>query len=116
MTYEQITELVSEIAGMLPYCYGAFAGTKAQPVPSADPGYIVYYFDQSDDVFADNVNAVKIRNLNIEYYTEYKKFQKEAEIEDLLRRNKIPFTRFEAYISSERCWQIAYESEVIIHE
>lgn len=114
MTYEQIADLVQEAAGELPFCYGAFAGTKAQPVPSPDTGYIVYFYDSSNDTFADNCNWVKIRNLNIEYYVTRKNFQKEAEIEAVLQKYKIPYTRFEAYISSESCWQIAYESEVII--
>lgn len=108
MTYKQIASMVSNIG--LPYAYYQFPEGTAQAPP-----FVVFFYADTDDVFADDTNYQRIATLNIELYTSEKDFATEATIEQILANNNLTYYKEENYIDSEQMWQIAYEMEVIIN-
>lgn len=108
MTYQQVNEMVASID--LPYAYYQFPDDSGQ-----EPPFICFYYPGSDDLYADGVNYQKIRPLRIELYTDNKDFATEKAVEDALTSHGLTYTRDEAYISSERMYQVAYQMEVIIN-
>lgn len=108
MTYKQIASMVSSIG--LPYAYYQFPEGTAQAPP-----FVVFFYADTDDVFADDTNYQRIATLNIELYTNEKDFATESTVEQILTNNNLTYYKEENYIDSEQMWQIAYEMEVIIN-
>lgn len=108
MTYKQIASMVSSIG--LPYAYYQFPDGTAQAPP-----FVVFFYADTDDVFADDTNYQRIATLNIELYTSEKDFATESTVEQILTNNNLTYYKEENYIDSEQMWQIAYEMEVIIN-
>lgn len=108
MTYKEIATMVSSIG--LPYAYRQFPDGTEQAPP-----FICFFMSNTDDQYADNVNYQKIETLNVELYTKDKDFAKESAVETVLNQNGLTFYKEENYIESEKMYQIAYESEVIIN-
>lgn len=108
MTYKQIASMVSSIG--LPYAYYQFPEGTAQAPP-----FVVFFYADTDDVFADDTNYQRIATLNIELYTNEKDFETESTVEQILTNNNLTYYKEENYIDSEQMWQIAYEMEVIIN-
>lgn len=107
MTYKQIASMVSSIG--LPYAYYQFPEGTAQAPP-----FVVFFYADTDDVFADDTNYQRIATLNIELYTSEKDFATESTVEQILTNNNLTYYKEENYIDSEQMWQIAYEMEVLI--
>ena len=76
---------------------------------------MVFFYADTDDVFADDTNYQRITTLNIELYTSEKDFSTESTVEQILTNNNLTYYKEENYIDSEQMWQIAYEMEVIIN-
>ena len=107
-TYEGINSLLGSIG--YPYNYDFFPENK---VPA--PPYMVFYYPNRDDFYADDSNYSHIEQLNIELYTDEKDFDAEAAVESKLRLNDITFQKQEAYIESENLYQVLYIMEVVIN-
>lgn len=108
MTRKEIYEIVESIG--LPFAYYEFPEDTEQ-----SPPFVVWFFSVNTDVMADNENYVDKEVLNIELYTVYRDFEKEKTVEDVLKLNGFTYSKEANFIQSERIWQIAYESEVIIN-
>lgn len=108
MTYKEVAEMVKSIG--LPFAYYQFPEGTGQAPP-----FVVYFFNDSDDVYADGKNYQKKPVLNIELYTSEKDFELEAVVEEILTDNGLTYYREENHIDSEKMYQIAYEMEVIIN-
>lgn len=108
MTFKEIAALIKSFN--LPYAYYQFPEGTAQ-----EPPFVVYFFSQSDDVYADDLNYQDIRVLNIELYTAEKDFALESSIEATLKNNNLTYYKEENRIDSEQMWQIAYEMEVLVN-
>ena len=108
MTYKQIASMVSSIG--LPYAYYQFPEGTAQAPP-----FVVFFFSQTNDLYADETNYQRIVTLNVELYTSEKDFDMESNVEKILTNNNLTYYKEENYIDSEKMWQIAYEMEVIIN-
>lgn len=111
MTYTQISEMISGIG--YPYAYYQFANDPQNPPPP--PPFICFYYPNSDDLKADNVNYARIDALIIELYTDEKDFIAETAVESVLKYYEIPFGKTETYIDSEKMFQITYTMEVVIN-
>lgn len=107
MTYQQVATMVASIG--VPYAYYQFPEGTAQPTP-----FVCFYFDSSNDMYADDTNYQKIRPLTIELYTDNKDFALEATVEGILSSNGLTFARSESYIDSERMNMVVYTADVII--
>jgi NADPH-dependent ferric siderophore reductase len=78
---------------------------------SEPPGipFIAYVEFDSSNFHADNRTYHKVRNINIELYTDKKDIQAEETIEALLDAHDLPYQTTETYIESERLFQKVYE-------
>ena len=108
MSYEDIATMIESFG--LPYAYYQFPEGTGQ-----EPPFVVFFYSDIDDVYADDANYQRIVTLNIELYTREKDFENEATIEGVLADNDLTYYKEENYIDSEKMYQIAYEMEVIIH-
>ena len=109
MTYKQVANMVRSMG--LPFAYRQFTEQTA-----VAPPFICYFYSNTDDLMADDENYVGIPQLNIELYTAEKDFDEEAVVEEILKENGFTYYKEEAYIDSEKMYQIAYEMEVVINE
>lgn len=108
MTHKEIAQMVASIG--YPYAYFQFPEGTAQPCP-----YVVFFFVETDDLYADESNYQRIEKINVELYTDEKDFDAEAAVESVLSSNSLTYYKEENYIESEKMWQIAYEMEVLIN-
>lgn len=76
--------------------------------------YITYLIEESSNFIADNITYANIQQIRIELYTKLKDLQTENKIEDLLETLEIPYETLEAYIDSEKCYQVVYFIELLI--
>ena len=108
MTREQVYQMVNSIG--LPCAYYEFPDGTAQAPP-----FVVWFFATDTDVKADNSNYCDKEILSIELYTRSRDFEQEQAVEAVLKANGFCYAKEPSFIESERIWQIAYESEVIIN-
>lgn len=107
MTYKEISDMLKTVG--IPTAYNHFTDKTA-----TEPPFLVFFYDGIADVYADNSNYQRIVTLNVELYTDNKDFALETAVETALTANALTYTKEESYIDSERMYQIAYESEVLI--
>ena len=105
MTYEEINEMMAEMG--LPYAYHHFAEGE-----SPAPPFLLFLSPGEETFSADNVAYYSFKQLDIEHYTDKKNPALEEEIEDVLTQHEIYFTKSEAWIESERLYEVLYEMEV----
>lgn len=108
MTYKEIAAMIESIG--LPYAYYQFPEGTGQ-----EPPFVVFFYSNIDDLYADESNYQRIVTLNIELYTREKDFEKEATVEGILQNSGLSYYKEENYIDSEKMYQIAYEMGVIIN-
>lgn len=108
MTYKELADMIEGIG--LPFAYYQFPEGTEQAPP-----FVVFFYSQIDDLYADESNYQRIVTLNIELYTAEKDFVSEAAVEAVLAENDLTYYKEENYIDSEKLYQIAYEMEVIIN-
>lgn len=108
MTYKEISTMIESIG--FPFAYYQFPEGTSQAPP-----FVVFFYSQIDDLYADEANYQRIVTLNIELYTAEKDFDSEAAVEAVLAENDLTYYKEENYIDSEKLYQIAYEMEVIIN-
>lgn len=114
MTYLEFATLIKGIeiseGVTIPAAYFQFEKDTAK-----EPPFICYYYAGSNDVMADNKNYARVRPVIVELYTDNKDFALEKTVEDVFIANDIPFSKMEAYIESEKMYQITYNMEVVIN-
>lgn len=105
-----MTQLASMISGIkLPWRYSHFSETP-------DPPYIVYYFPNDNDVFADNSNYANKKQLFIELFTETEnELETEALIESALKSAGLSWYKQTDFLNDEKLFQTVYEMEVVIN-
>lgn len=119
MTYKEVFQMLNSITltestATIPCAYFMFPEDPSNPAPP--PPFLVYYYDGSDDLMADNKNYQKIRPLTIELYTDNKDFSIEETVEAALMNGGLSFTRTEEYIDTERLYMVTYNTEIVITE
>ena len=112
MTYIEIAEMIQEAAQAIG-CEHTYREWPTGAAPK--PPYILFYYPERDDFFADNRNYQKITALNVELYTDNKDFAAEAALEAVLERHGLAYDNDEAYIESEKMYEVLYEMEVTIN-
>lgn len=111
MRLSKLVEILESI--QIPVAYRAFEISEENPAP--DLPFICYMFPNSNPEFADNANAAKIEELDIELYTINKDPELENSIEQTLIANELPFRREENWIESEQMLQTTFITEVLIN-
>lgn len=105
MTYEQIADMLSGIG--LPFAYHHFAEGE-----ESEPPFMVYLTQGSNNFAADGKVYHKIKQLDIELYTDQKDPAMEEKLEAALDAADIFYEKTETYIESERLYEVLYEMEV----
>ena len=105
MTYEEINDMMAEMG--LPYAYHHFAEGE-----SPQPPFLLFLSPGEETFSADNVAYYSFKQLDIELYTNKKNPAMEEEIESVLTQHEIYFTKSEAWIESEKLYEVLYEMEV----
>lgn len=107
MTGKEIKRMIDGVG--IPAAYLMFDNDTAVPPP-----FICFYFDDSDDLYADDTNYMRIRPLTIELYTDTKEYALEEILETVLKTHGLTYRKTaETYITSEQMLMCVYESEVI---
>lgn len=112
MTYEQVKGIIAEIATALgvDYAYSAFQDSVERN------RFLVWYYGDSNDLFADCINYASIEGIVIEFYSRKKEITSEQTIQRILASHEIAYDKATAYISDQRCNMTRYDTEVLISE
>ena len=104
MTHNEIVEMLEETN--LPIAYDHFAEGE-----SPDPPFICFLFPGSDNFSADGRVYLKIRNVNVELYTDLKDPELEEGLETVLDRHGIFYQKSEVWIEEEKLYEVLYQFE-----
>ena len=88
----------------IPIQYRSFSVGHAPELP-----YILFYEDDSDNVFADNHNYYDVLNVSCELYTDEKDIELETKLQKLLYDLEIQYNSTETFIDSENMYMKAYD-------
>ncbi len=88
----------------IPIQYQAFASGQAPELP-----YLIFYENDSDNVFADNHNYYDVLNVSCELYTDEKDIELETKLQKLLYDLEIEYNSTETFIDSENMYMKAYD-------
>jgi len=100
MTEGELKTLL-ESTGM-PVAYREYKSTMVTPC-------LIYLFDNSDNLGADNRVYHKDNSWNIELYTKKKDPAAEAKVEAVLDAAEIYWEKTETYLQSEGLFEVLYE-------
>lgn len=103
MTLAELNTLL-ETLGM-PVAYSHFKKATSPP-------FITYQFAYGSDFKADNQNYKDISNVQVELYTKIKDLTNEGQVEALLKNNRLPYMKTEAFLDSENLYQVIYEIQI----
>lgn len=107
MTEKEVYKILKTIN--LPLAYDHFEEGKAPKLP-----YLVYRYPHTNNFAADGRVHARVNALDIELYTESKDLTTERKIETVLDECGIFYEKTEIFITSEKMYQILYETEVLI--
>ena len=107
MTYQEVATMISGLN--IPFAYYQFPENTEQACP-----FICFFFENSNDLAADNTNYQRIRTLSIELYTDNKDFALEESVESLLNSNGLVYTREETYLDSERMYMVTFTTDIVV--
>lgn len=88
----------------IPIQYRAFQVGHAPSLP-----YLIFYENDSDNVFADNHNYYDVLNVVCELYTDEKDIELETKLQKLLYDLEIQYNSTETFIDSENMYLKAYD-------
>lgn len=101
------TELYGALKSLgLPVTYGEF------PQPT-NPPFITYQFVYSGDLIADNWNYIEASYFQIELYTAKKDPATEKLVQDKLKELRLPYSKIETWLDSEKLRHVIYEVQLI---
>ena len=92
----------------MPIQYQSFSVGQAPDLP-----YLIFYEDDSDNLFADNANYFNNLNLTCELYSDTKDLELETTLHKLFYDNEIEYNSTETYIDSENMFMKAYSVSII---
>ena len=83
-----------------------------------EPGkpYLVYLYPETNNFSADGIVYQDINKLDLELYTDIKDLEAEKRVEAVLKEHGFFYEKTEAYLESERMYEVLYEMEVLINE
>ncbi len=105
MRHEEVLAMVAELE--LPYAYHHFAEGEAP-----EPPFVVFLYPSADNFAADGVVYFSSNVLHIEVYTDKKNPTLEEQVEAVLTKHGIFYSKSEVWIESERLYEVLYEMEV----
>ncbi|MEA0556076.1 hypothetical protein U1P98_18650 [Lysinibacillus irui] len=89
-----------------PVAYSHFKSKKIPP-------FICYIADDSETFNADNKPLVEFEYVDIELYTVEKDLLAEGKIKEMLKENKLPWSRSEVFIDTEGVFKCTFSIQLI---
>ena len=105
MTLEELARMLEKTG--FPFAYDHFAEGE-----SPDPPFICYLLPGSDNFSADGRVYFRISEVRIELYTDRKDPGEEARVETVLDDAGIFYNKSEAWIQSEKLYEVLYSMEL----
>lgn len=105
MSYEEIKEMLEGLG--LPVAYHHFAEGEAP-----EPPFLVYLTPGSHNFAADGKVYFKVKQLDVELYTDKKDPVLEERLEAVFDDRFLFYEKSETYIESEKLYEVLYEMEV----
>ena len=105
MTLEELARMLEKTG--FPFAYDHFAEGE-----STDPPFICYLLPGSDNFAADGRVYFRISEVRIELYTDRKDPGTEALVETVLDDAGIFYNKSEAWIQSEKLYEVLYSMEL----
>ena len=91
----------------IPIQYRAFQVGHAPSLP-----YLIFYENDSDNIFADNQNWFDVLNVVCELYADNKDIELETKLQKLLYDLEIQYNSTETFIDSENMYLKAYDVQI----
>ena len=108
MTKTQVSAMMDSIG--IPYAYHHFVKTDVAPP------FVLFYYSNSQDFVADNINYKEINRLVIELCTDERDFELESIIKAMLKANELVYSQTETYLESERMYVITFSTSITMEE
>lgn len=104
----ELKEIIEMLGGLgLPLAYHHFAEGE-----SPEPPFLIYLIPGSHNFSADGTVYFKVKQLDLELYTDKKDIVLEEKLEDVLDRQGLFYNKTESYIETEKLYEVLYELEV----
>ena len=91
----------------IPIQYRAFQVGHAPSLP-----YLIFYENDSDNIFADNSNWFDVLNVVCELYSDNKDIELETKLQKLFYDTEIEYNSTETFIDSENMYLKAYDVQI----
>ena len=102
---EEVIKILKEID--IPFAYDHFAEGE-----SPSPPFICYLTPGTDNCAADGIAYLKVNEINIELYTDFKDLSVERKVESVLDKFGIYYDKLETWIDSEKLFEVLYSFEM----
>lgn len=102
---EELLTMLKEMD--IPFAYDHFAEGE-----SPSPPFICYLLPGTYNFSADGRVYLKVNQINIELYTDYKDLSVESKVETVLDSHGIFYDRSETWIESEKMYEVLYSFEM----
>ena len=91
----------------LQYAYDHFIEGEAP-----EPPYLVFLYPRSNNFAADGRVYFKVNALNIELYSDNKDIELEENVEAVLDKHGLYYSKSEVWIETENLYEVLYQMEV----
>lgn len=105
MTKAEVPQMLKEME--MPFAYDHYAEGEA-----VDPPFLIYLYPRAANFAADGMAYYKKDRLQIELYTDKKDIRLEGKVESVLDKYGLFYSKSETWISSEKMYEVLYETEV----
>lgn len=107
MTTGEVKLMIESVG--IPSAYYKFKDNTRQ-----QPPFICFFYGDSTDEIADNINYVRKVPLYVELYTDVKDIDLETRVETALNSHELVYMKQSVYIDSERMHETIYTTELIL--
>lgn len=104
LDYQRLKEQLENLG--YPVAYNTFKKRQSPP-------FITILYTSNDDLMADNINYVDVKNFQIELYTDKYYPPTEKEVEDLLKNIGLAYDKSQVPMPDEDLYQTVYEIKLI---
>lgn len=112
MTPQDIYSMLTAVDSSVPVAYYRFIDAADDPAPA--PPFVCWFFQTSDDLFADDSNYQGICPAAVELYTDFKDFALEAKYEAAFAAAGLCWEREETYLDDQRMHMTTWTMDVVL--
>lgn len=105
MTLPELKELLKRLG--MPVGYYQWAAGQVPELP-----YILYYSDEDNNFFADDIVYSTGHAVTVEVYSQNKDLELEERVKELLRKNDIAYESYGDFLKTEDMYLKAYEFNI----